>query len=300
MSTTSETAPPCQGLRRRSAPRASPSTSSARPSAAPYAATSPRSGPVTPVRSPRSWASSSWSSSSARSATASCRRTTSATSPVRAPTSPSSAWAWCSSCCSARSTCPRGRPAACVPRSPRGPSSRATCTARYRPSCTGRLLVFMLAAIALAVWLKAWSGAVVVAIGVVLVLTGFVDNNVTLAMMGGRRPGRGGRRRHRFPGRQGRDPELHRDAGALPGLAGRAALRPELAADRHHQLRPLVQPRQRATSRRPGAGCSPSSSWPAISPSRCGSRSRPSGPASPTTRSAWSCCAAARSRPSAS
>ena len=46
------------------------------------------------------------------------------------------------------------------------------------------LLVFMLAAIALAVWLKAWSGAVVVAIGVVLVLAGFVDNNVTLAMMG--------------------------------------------------------------------------------------------------------------------
>ena len=46
------------------------------------------------------------------------------------------------------------------------------------------LLVFMVAAIGLAVWLKAWSGAVVVAIGVALVLTGLVDNNVTLAMVG--------------------------------------------------------------------------------------------------------------------
>jgi D-xylose transport system permease protein len=46
------------------------------------------------------------------------------------------------------------------------------------------LLVFMLAAIALAVWLKAWSGAVVVAFGVVLVAAGLVDNNVTLAIMG--------------------------------------------------------------------------------------------------------------------
>src|SRR6476661_11102395 len=46
------------------------------------------------------------------------------------------------------------------------------------------LLVFMLAAIALAVWLKAWSGAVVVTFGVVLVAAGLVDNNVTLAMLG--------------------------------------------------------------------------------------------------------------------
>jgi D-xylose transport system permease protein len=38
------------------------------------------------------------------------------------------------------------------------------------------VVVFMLAAIGLAVWLKAWSGAAVVSAGVVLVLTGLADN----------------------------------------------------------------------------------------------------------------------------
>lgn len=46
------------------------------------------------------------------------------------------------------------------------------------------LVAFMVAAVALAVWLKAYTGAVVVALGVLLVLFGFVDNNVSLAIAG--------------------------------------------------------------------------------------------------------------------
>ncbi len=44
------------------------------------------------------------------------------------------------------------------------------------------LLLFMVAAIALAIWLKAWTGAAAVAVGVVLVLANLVDN-VALAMV---------------------------------------------------------------------------------------------------------------------
>jgi len=44
------------------------------------------------------------------------------------------------------------------------------------------LVVFMLAAIAIGVWLKAWSGAAVVAVGVALVLTGLVDNGAAWAI----------------------------------------------------------------------------------------------------------------------
>ena len=46
------------------------------------------------------------------------------------------------------------------------------------------VIAFMVAAVALAVWLKAYTGAVVVALGVLLVLFGFVDNNVSLAIAG--------------------------------------------------------------------------------------------------------------------
>ena len=116
-------------------------------------------------------------SSSTRSATASCRSTTSATSRARAPTSPSSALGP-----GVRAAARRDRPVGrhrrrhAAPPSRRSRSSTATCTARCprllwwssSSACSSR--------VALAVWLKAWSAAVVVALGWVLVVTNLTQH----------------------------------------------------------------------------------------------------------------------------
>ena len=74
------------------------------------------------------------------------------------------------------------------------------------------------------------------------------------------RPGRRGLHRHRdrcpqrLPRREGRHPELRGDAGAVPGLAGRAPVRPQRAADQHLELLAVVPHGQRHPQRRDELG----------------------------------------------
>ena len=66
-------------------------------------------------------------------------------------------------------------------------------------------------------------------------------------------PGPGRRRLHRrchrrperLPGGQGRHPQARGHAGAVPGLAGRAPVRPERSADQHLELRAVARHRLR-------------------------------------------------------
>ncbi len=114
----------------------------------------------------------------------------------------------------------RAPPAASAPASRRRRSSPAGCTTASPGLLYWSIIGAMVAMIVLGVYLKSISGPVVVAIGVIIALTG-QDKHVLL-----RADPRGRlrlRRRHlrRLAGGRGRHPQLHRHPGALPGLPGR-------------------------------------------------------------------------------
>ena len=182
------------------------------------------------------------------------------------------AWAWCSSCCSARSTCRPARPAACAP------AFAAQARVLRRPAhgipgagvpLLGPASSSMLAAARPRVLAQgdqradrrrssASSSS----------LTGLRQARRCSRWSVADRARRRGGHLHRLAGRLGRHPELHRHAGAVPGLAGRAALRPELAADRRQQLQRSGTGWRTTTCRRCGAGSSRSWWSAATSPTR--------------------------------
>ncbi|WP_278258894.1 ATP-binding cassette domain-containing protein [Nocardioides convexus] len=176
---------------------------------------------------------------------------------------------------------------------------RPVCTARLPDFMYWSLVVGLALATALAAWLKAWTGAVVVALGFVLVVTNLTQHLVPGLIAAVCIGAAVGTLNGYLVAKVG-IPSLVVTLALFLAWQGVVQFALQGQPINVSQFQAVARPHLRHAQRDVEPGSSSSSSSRATSPTPCWSRCGPSGPAWPVTRSAWCCCAAARSRSPAS